>query len=68
MTQEITIRHEGTDWEIMSIPRKWETWEIHQHNDGDVEISCEGSDGNAMLFLSQDELKVLIAFLQTKVK
>ena len=66
---KITILHEGHEqWETMHIARKWETWEISRHHDDDIEISCEGSDGTAMLFLSQDELKQVIAFLQKQIK
>lgn len=64
----IKILHEGTDWERLEIKRRWETWEVSRCHDGDIEISCEGSDGTAMLFLSQEELKEFIAFLQKNVK
>ena len=68
MTNRIQIFNEGTPWECLRIQRKWETWEIEQCTDSDVEITCQGTDGTATLFLSQDELKEVIAFLQSKVK
>lgn len=65
----IKILHEKhPDWERLEIKGKWETWEVSHCHDGDVEISCEGSDGSACLFLTQEELKQFIAFLQSKVK
>ncbi len=68
MAQEITILNEGEAWESLHIRRRWETWEIHQWHDGDVEISCERDEGTSSLILSQEELKKIIAFLQSKVK
>lgn len=66
---KITILHEGHEqWETLQMKFKWETWEITRHHDDDVEISCEDSEGTTCLFLNQDELKQVIAFLQTKVK
>jgi len=64
----IKIFSEGEAWETLHIRRKWQSWEIQQCHDGDVEISCEGTEGTNSLFLSQDELKQVIAFLQSKVK
>jgi len=68
MTNQIQIFNEGEPWETLRIHRKWETWEIEQCTDSDIEITCEGTDGRTTLFLSQDELKEVIAFLQSKVK
>ena len=66
---KIEIISEGTEWESIKIKRKWEAWTIDSADkDGDVEIACEGADGTAMLFLSQDELKQVIAFLQKQIK
>jgi len=67
-TERIKILHEGESWERLQIERRLETWEVSQCLDGDVEISCDGSDGTTCLFLSQDELKQVIAFLQKQVK
>ena len=65
----ITV-NEGTDWEMLQMEGKWTTWTIDSADrDGDVEIMCEDktSDSNS-LFLTQDELKLVIAFLQKQVK
>jgi hypothetical protein len=68
MNKQIQIFHEGKPWECLRIQTKWETWEIGQCTDSDIEITCEGTDGITTLFLSQDELKEVVAFLQSKVK
>lgn len=69
MAQEIQILHEGHEqWETLQVECRFETWQISQHRDGDVEICCDSSDGTKLLFLNQDELKRVIAFLQSKVK
>lgn len=69
MTHEIKVLHEGHDqWETLQFKFKWETWEITQHSDGDVEISCDDDEGTKCLFLNQEELKQVITFLQSKVK
>lgn len=68
MAKEIKILSEGESWETLQIKNTWETWEITQCNDGDVEISCESDDGTTLLFLSQEEIKQVITFLQSKVK
>ena len=69
MANKIQILHEGHEqWEILRITRTWETWEIQQLHDGDVEICCDSEESCKSLFLSQDELKRVITFLQSKVK
>ena len=69
MSNEIKILNEGESWESLHIRRTWSTWEIQQYDDGDVEISCDEAGACAAhLSLSQDELKQVIAFLQSKVK
>lgn len=66
---KITILHEDVpQWRTLQMAYPRETWEISQHSDGDVEISCNDEDSTKFLFLKQDELKQVIAFLQTKVK
>jgi hypothetical protein len=74
MTQpKMTIINEGTDWEMLKMEGKWATWTIDKMDkDGDVEIMCEDPSGafssSNSLFLTQDELKLVIAFLQKQVK
>lgn len=69
MESKIQILHEGHEqWEALHIEQKWDTWEISQHSDGDVEIRCEDDEGSKTLFLTQEELKQVIKFLQSKVK
>ena len=71
MTQpKMTIINEGTDLEILQMEGKWTTWTIDKiDRDGDVEIMCEDkTTGSNSLFLTQDELKIVIAFLQKQVK
>lgn len=63
MENKIKILNEGEPWETLQIGRKVETWEIRKHQDGDIEISCAGDDGDKYLFLSQDGLKKVIEFL-----
>jgi hypothetical protein len=70
MTQpKMTIINEGTDWEMLKMEGKWATWTIDKMDrDGDVEIMCEdATTGSNSLFLTQDELKLVIAFLQKQV-
>jgi hypothetical protein len=69
MSNEIQILNQGESYETLHIRRRWSTWEIQQDYAGDVEISCEESGACAAhLSLSQDELKQVIAFLQSKIK
>ena len=69
MTNQIQILNQGESYETLHIRRRWSIWEIQQDHDGDVEISCEESGACAAhLMLSQDELKQVIEFLQSKVK
>jgi len=71
MTQpKMTIINEGTDWEMLQMEGMWATWTIDKMDrDGDVEIMCEDkTSGSNSLFLTQDELKLVIAFLQKQVK
>jgi len=65
----ITV-NEGTDWEMLQMEGKWATWTIDPADrDGDVEIMCEDkTSGSNSLSLTQDELKLVIAFLQKQVK
>lgn len=69
---KMTTVNEGTDWEMLQMTGKWATWTIDKiDRDGDVEIMCEPSDTSSTsnsLFLTQDELKLVIAFLQKQVK
>lgn len=65
----VELLNEGTDWESIQIKRKWEVWTIDlADKDQDVAISCEGSDSTAILYLSQEELKEVVAFLQRQIK
>jgi hypothetical protein len=69
---KMTTLFEGTNWETLKIESKWATWTIDKMDgDGDVEIMCDSSDRFSTpnsLFLTQDELKLVIAFLQKQVK
>jgi len=56
-------------WEQIKIVGRWATWTIDSvDHQGDVDISCEENDDERSLFLSQDELKEVIAFLQKQIK
>jgi hypothetical protein len=64
---KITRYDFNPQWDTMEIKQKHSDWSICSHGDGDVEIECTTSDGSNHLFLSQDELKQLIQFLNEKV-
>ena len=58
-----------SEWNSMEIKQTWSTWNISSHPDGDVEIECYTDDNRTeVLILNQDELRQVIAFLQTKLK
>lgn len=57
------------EWNSMEIFQKWSNWHISSHSDGDVEIECHtDQNGSEYLILNQDELRQMIAFLQTKLR
>ena len=57
------------EWNSMEIFRKHNNWHISSYSDGDVEIECHTDhNGSEVLILNQDELRQVIAFLQTKLK
>lgn len=67
--KKINILNPDTEYEIMEIKNKWDKWEISSvDKDGDVEISCDSEIISYCLYLNQDELKQVIAFLQKQVK
>jgi hypothetical protein len=56
-------------WEQIKIIGRSVTWTIDSvDHQGNVEITGEENDDERSLFLSQDELKQVIAFLQKQVK
>ena len=71
MTQSrIRITSDPTMWgEQLTIAGKYPKWIIDSADpEGNVDITCELNDNHHYLFLSQDELKEVIAFLQKQVK
>jgi hypothetical protein len=55
--------------EALKIKTKSDTWYIDSADeDGDVEIWVMANNKSTSLYLSQDELKVLIQFLQKQIK
>lgn len=57
------------EWNSMEIFQKCSNWHISSHNDGDVEIELWTiHNGSEVLILNQDELRQMIAFLQTKLR
>ena len=70
MTQErikITKYIDYPDWERLEINNKWSKWTIEDYNDGTIGIECDGDDQTNTLCLTQDELKQVIEFLQSKI-
>lgn len=60
---------EGGEYEFLMIRGKWDEWNIQSaDSSGDVEISVDGDDGSKYLIVSQEELKVLVEFLQKQIK
>ena len=60
---------EGSKFESLVLEKKFENWEIYSvDSDDEVQISVDSVEGTKCLYLSQDELKVLIEFLQRQVK
>lgn len=61
---------EGGEYESLMIRGKWDKWNIESADrGGDVEISVDGDDGwSKYLIVSQEELKVLVEFLQKQIK
>jgi hypothetical protein len=67
--EEIIIINKGEPYEILQVKQKWATWEISQDSDGDIEISCDPIImGCSRLYLNQEQLKLTIEFLQSKIK
>lgn len=60
---------EGSEYESLMIKGKWDEWNIESADSGSgVEISVHGDDGSKCVYLSQEELKVLVEFLQKQIK
>jgi hypothetical protein len=58
-----------SEYESLILKGKWNEWNIYSADrSGDVEISVDGDDGSKCVSLSQDELKVLVEFLQKQIK
>lgn len=56
-------------WEQLQIVDRSDTWTINPVNSlGDVWIECEEDDATHTQYLTQDELKEVIAFLQKQIK
>jgi hypothetical protein len=70
MTQSrIQMIGDPAHWEQLKIVGRWTTWTIDSvDHQGDVDISCEEDGDERSLFLSQDELKEVVAFLQRQIK
>jgi hypothetical protein len=61
------ILHKDSEYESLEIERIYNTWYITAF-DGDVSIECEDSNfGNQTLVLNQDDIKILISFLQKQI-
>jgi hypothetical protein len=68
MALEVKKYENNPEWDSLVVEQKWSTWTMDSHSDGYVELCCSTSEGDTSLFLSQDELKQVIEFLQSKVK
>jgi len=68
MSLEVRKYESNPEWDSLIVKQKWSTWTLDSHSDGDVEICCTTDEGDTSLFLTQDELKLVIEFLQSKVK
>lgn len=62
------IYESNPEWNSLEINQNWSNWHISSLPNGEVEIECYTENGSEHLFLNQDELKQVIAFLQTKLK
>jgi hypothetical protein len=61
------ILHKDSEYESLEIELIYNTWYITAF-DGDVNIECEDSNfGNQTLVLNQDDIKILISFLQKQI-
>ena len=61
------ILFENTEYESLEIKQKYNDWDIHAF-DGDVFIECNDTQfGNQTLVLNQDDIKILISFLQKQI-
>jgi hypothetical protein len=72
MTQErikITTYPKNQNLDVLKIKTKWSEWTVDGCSDGTVEINHHSvDDSSASLFLTQEELKEFIEFLQSKIK
>ena len=68
MALEVRKNENNPELDSLVVERKWSTWTMYSHSDGDVEVCCETDRGDTSLYLSQDELKQVLEFLQSKVK
>lgn len=55
------------EWNSLEINQSC-NWHMSSLPNGEVEIACYTDNGSEHLYLDQNELKQVIAFLQTKVK
>jgi len=66
---ELKTYEDLPEWNSMEIKNPWSTWVIDSYPEGAVEIRCyDNVTSPKVVILNQDELKQVIAFLQTKVK
>ena len=68
MSLEVLKYESNPEWDSLVVKQKWSTWTMSGYVDGDVEVCCDTDEGSTSLILTQDELKLVIEFLQSKVK
>jgi len=70
--KDVRYQFEGSDqWETLTFRPRFSEWMFSAaDSDGDVEfMSRDTSTGDSQtMFLTQDELKVLVGFLQKQIK
>ena len=61
--------NEDTTYENLVLENRWDEWYVNSaDSDGEVEILVSSRSGDMHLLLSQEELKVLVEFLQKQIK
>lgn len=71
MNEQIVINNPGSSNETLTLHSKNRTtqMEVIGYGDGDVEIIMESRGGDySTMYLNQDQIKALIAYLQNQIK
>lgn len=67
---DLIKRNEGTSWESIDLKGKRETLSIESkdsHNDVEISLTDNGNNCNHCIYLNQEQLKIVISFLQKQV-